>query len=100
MKNIKITWINRYSDTLQDDDMGRWGITANVGDFSKVLTHNYPTTAELGWIKKVYVATKTHFIFHPNFPFKSKPVYKTVEECKQDVEDQFNHFIKIATQSF
>lgn len=91
MKKVKFTWDERYSSTMQPDDMGRWARIAYVGNFG--IKEGKITVFEVAWIKQKEHNNEILFVVSPSFPYQSKYVFKTLEEAKESVEKEFNWFI-------
>lgn len=100
METKEIRWVSRYSDTMEDDKQGRWARVAYIGSESIWDGEFLSTNFELAWIKKVQF---THIDGHNvsgfsvscKFPSpKIKPIYDTLQEAAEDVEQQFDWFIK------
>lgn len=95
---MKITWTSRYSDTLEDDEFGRWGVVGLTGNKKLGMEHGMPCVFEVVWIKKLkHPATKEFlekFIVHPQFPYKGKHSFDSLEEAKAAVQLWFDWFMK------
>lgn len=96
---MKITWTSRYSDTLEDDEFGRWGVVGLTGDFSGMgFKNGMPAVFEIAWIKKLkHPETKEFldkFIVHPKFPYKGKHSFDSLEEAKAAIQLNLDWFIK------
>ena len=102
MKNIdvKILWDERYSLTMDNDDIGRWARVAYAGKlkgsgFYKGNVVQY----EIAWITKLN-DPKTNeflnkFVVHPNFPYPcAEYVFDTLEEAKKVLHTEFKRFVK------
>lgn len=79
---IKIRWINRYSETIEDDEFGRWAIVGYAGIANKIFLDDKPCNYEIVWIKKVM----DKFFLHYQFPCSSNILFDTIEECKINAE--------------
>ena len=99
MKTKPITWHSRYSDTMDNDDMGRWARIATIGS-NNIWENHKLANFELAWIKKL---SFTHIDGHnvsgftvtTYFPSPAiKPMYDTLEQAMNDVEEQFKWFMK------
>ena len=82
----KITWLPRYSKTMDDDKFGRWAIVGYVGNPAE-----HGQSLEAVWIKK----TGAKFCIDYQFPYNSIIVFNTIDECKEAAETELNHFLKI-----
>ena len=93
---MMITWTNRYSDTMEDDKFGRWARIAYVGTGIDCV--------ELAWIRKIpaYRFNKKVqedlkgldfiFVVEFNFPRKGKITFTTLDEAKEQVRIDLEHF--------
>lgn len=97
---VKILWDYRYSSTMDDDDMGRWGRVAYAGEISgSGFIGDKVAQFEIAWIKKLN-DPKTNkflnkFVVHPQFPYPNgEYIFDTLEEAKKEVDKNFNWFIK------
>jgi len=80
-----ITWTNRYSDTMEDDKFGRWARIAYVGEGLDSM--------EVAWIRKLeFKEYKFKFVVEFNFPRKGEITFKTLEEAKEQVRIDLEHF--------
>ena len=80
-----IIWINKYSDTMEDDKHGRWARIGYVGEGLDSM--------EVAWIRKVeFKEYKFKFIVQVLFPRKGEIMFKTLEEAKEQVRIDLEHF--------
>jgi hypothetical protein len=88
---VDFIWDERYSFTMQPDDIGRWARIAFVGKpgFKSIKS----TQFEIAWIYQNLTKEELLFIIKPQFPFKGKYIAKTLDEAKQIVEEEFEWFI-------
>lgn len=86
-----ITWINRYSDTMEEDKLGRWARIAYIGEGSEAI--------DIAWIRKVtFSEYKFSFIVDFKFPRKGEILFNTFQEAKKQVEKDLKQFIKLTTK--
>lgn len=96
-----IKWENRYSDTMEDDDMGRWARIANCG----ILNDGMPfidgkvSIHQIAWINRLNYSNKIHYMVSFYFPHKGKSSFKTLDEAKNEVENSFKFFIQTTIKS-
>lgn len=95
----KIEWENRYSNTMEDDDMGRWARIAYAGNFTSNFIDGKPTVFQIAWISKLIVKAKTMYVIKANFPFSGKYAYDTIKYAQNRVESEFNFFLTQCFQS-
>lgn len=90
---IRVEWASRYSDTMEDDDCGRWARVAYAGIFDEFgFVDGKASRWEIAWILKVPNVNK--FQIKYNFPSVQHVVYDDLEDVKKKVEENFNWFIK------
>lgn len=82
-----INWINRYSDTMEDDKFGRWARIAFISEGINSL--------EIAWIRKCKLLSEKEYKFHIefNFPRKGEYIFKTLKEAKKQVKEDLEQFI-------
>lgn len=99
MKTKPIIWDKRYSDTMEDDEQGRWARVAHVGN-NNIWEKGRIANFEIAWIRKVNENSfgLTGFVVKTEFPFKGNLVHETLEEAMTAVEDSFEWFIKSVTE--
>jgi len=108
-KNIKaelipavVTWRSRYSDSINDDKFGRWGMVAYSGS-DKVFSKGKVCRWEIAWIKKMKNEEgefMNRFTISPEFPYRGKYSFETLEEAQKEVEIYFKWFIKNCVGGF
>ena len=86
---VTITWINVYSDTMDDDELGRWAIRGYVGKGMR----SHP----IAWIKKI--PNHSQLTVSAQFPYSGNYTFYTVDEAKIEVERVFNEFINDTLQN-
>jgi hypothetical protein len=91
MKKVKFRWDERYSSTMQPDDMGRWARIGYVGN-PKIKEGKY-TLFEVAWIKQKEHNNEILFVVSPLFPYKSKYLFNSLDDAKVEIEKEFNWFI-------
>ena len=101
---IVIAWLSRYSDTMEDDDMGRWARVAYAGKFDNGIGfyRNKVARFEIAWVKRIENPkdkNKYYYSVSPDFPFKGKHVHDTLESAQKEVETHFRWFIKMVLKS-
>ena len=80
-------WQNRYSDTDECDDRGRWARIAYSG--TPTFKEGRSCLFELAWIKK----NKDKFVITTFYPYKGNYVFSTYEDAKREIEDSFLFFM-------
>ena len=98
MKTKPITWDKRYSETMEDDKQGRWARIASVG--SNNIFEKGKANFQIAWIRKVNENSfgLTGFVVTPEFPFRERMIYDTLEEAMTAVEKAFVFFIGNVTE--
>lgn len=90
-----LTWQTRYSDTMEDDNKGRWARVAYAGDHKKALIDGKICYWEIAWITKLIDKGKLYFAVHYMFPATiQNHLFDTLEHAKMEVEDSFKWFLK------
>ena len=98
---VPVRFAARYSDTLSDDEFGRWGIVAYAGKFLNGPFHNGRVASwEIAWIKKLNdIETGLFtgkFIVHPSFPYHGLFLVESIEQAKKEIEKEFTWFVKMS----
>ena len=92
---VEIKWDNRYSSTLEDDNMGRWAKVAYAGRFDNVGFLNEKVCRwQIAWISKIDLGDKK-FMVRYDFPNWGKTTFDTLEQAKLEVEEKFRWFIQM-----
>jgi hypothetical protein len=81
-----ITWTNRYSDTMEDDKFGRWARVACIGEGLNSM--------EVAWVRKFTSQDNPEdkFYIQRLFPSNGYTIFKTLEEAKEQVRIDLEHF--------
>ena len=96
MKKIEIQWDYRYSETMEDDNIGRWARVAYAGKFvNGGFFRRKVSRWEIAWIKKLVHKGKIHFVINYYFPTNSVILFPDLEAAKKEVEKNFRWFIKM-----
>jgi|SRR5665647_321206 len=89
---VEIKWVNRYSDTMEDDKQGRWARVAYAGRFNGFGFYRKKVSCwDIAWVKKC----QDKFTVHTHFPIVTTGVFDTVEQAKAAVEKDFRWFIEM-----
>jgi len=101
---IVIAWLSRYSDTMEDDKIGRWARVAYAGNFNSGMPFYRGKVSrwEIAWVKRIKDPKnegKTYYSVSPDFPFKGNHVHDTLESAQKEVETHFRWFIKMVLKS-
>jgi hypothetical protein len=95
MEYIKLLWLPRYSDTMEDDNLGRWARVCYAGNLSDDgFIDGKVSRWEIAWIKKVLSSYGLKFVVDYQFPCNSTRIFDNVGDAKAEVERQFQWFIK------
>lgn len=89
-----ITWLTRYSDTMEDDKQGRWARVAYAGDINRLTIDSKICYWEIAWITKLIDSGKTYFAIQYKFPSNEKHLFDSLDHAKMAVEDSFKWFLK------
>lgn len=89
---VTIKWSNRYSDDMNNDDMGRWARVAYAGNFkfNGYFKNKRPIIFQIAWISKL----KDRFSVTYYFPTCSPVCFTDLESAKKEVEYSFKFFIE------
>lgn len=94
-----IRWQNRYSNTMEDDKMGRWARIAYAGRFDNMgVFRGKVCQWEIAWVKKVKHEGKVVFTVDYLFPSQFESVFFSLQEAKLNVDKAFKHFIRNVTR--
>jgi hypothetical protein len=94
MKQIK--WSFRYSDTMDDDNKGRWARIAYAGKFSGLgFYKNRVSVFQIAWITKLHTEKGMKFYVSYKFPSNSDCVFDDLPAAKKAVEKSFYWFLKM-----
>lgn len=91
---MKIRWENRYSDTSESDDRGRWARVAFIGKSRFVKGQKRRTRFELASVEKLIVNKDSGTMFSIRCKFPDQGVYlaKSEQEAKLEVERAWRIF--------
>ena len=100
-KKIKIKWCNRYSSTIEDDDMGRWARVAYAGKLDCFgFYRNRVSYFEIAWISKLRYKNKIKFLITYRFPqADNQYTFDNLNDAKKQVAKSFNWFIKMVNKN-
>lgn len=91
---MKIRWENRYSNTSESDDRGRWARIASIGKFRWTKGKRQKTVFELAWVEKLVVSKASGSMYSIRYKFPDQGVYlaKSEQEAKLEVERAWRIF--------
>jgi hypothetical protein len=105
----KLVVTPRYSETLEDDNQGRWARVVyagnleasmeegTIGEYEYSRIHHW----EVAWISKAKIRDgwdDKKFLVNFRFPNNSKSVYDSLEQALEEVTKAFNHFVKCVVE--
>ncbi|MCA6372249.1 MAG: hypothetical protein IM631_12790 [Cytophagales bacterium] len=91
-----IKWTNRYSKTMEDDEVGRWARVAFAGKSENFgFFRGKVCRWEIAWIKKLKTKKQNRFQVIYNYPSNGKLVFDDVESAKAEVKKTFSWFVKM-----
>lgn len=95
-----VHWLPRYSETMEDDDTGRWARVAYAGKLDNINLGFFRGKVcrwEIAWIKKLHFNNKLYFTISYKYPNNGKSMFDDLPKAKKEVEKTFRWFINMCT---
>lgn len=91
-----IVWENRYSNTMDDDKLGRWARIAHAGRNDSYLGvfRGKRCSWQIAWVSKLKHEDKVSFLVNYYFPSNETTVFEKLEHAQKAVVVAFKHFIR------
>lgn len=91
-----VRWLPRYSETMADDNMGRWARVAYAGKFNNIGFYRGKVCRwEIAWISKIKLDNEVKYLVQYKYPSNGKAVHTYLKDAQKEVEKTFQWFVKM-----